>query len=60
VEHLLLEQRLGEAHVGAALHLPLDEAGVDGAAAVVGDPDLLHVHDAGLGVHLDLGDVRRE
>ena len=60
LEDLLLHERLGEAHVGGPLHLPLDQHRVERTAAVVGDPDLLDRHESGLGVDLDFGDVRRE
>ena len=40
--------------------LPFDEGRVERPPAVVGDPDPLHVDEAGLGVYLDLGDVGRE
>src|SRR5690606_36188525 len=43
-----------------ALHLPLDYLAAERAAAVVGDPDGLHVDDAGLGIDVDLGDVGGE
>jgi len=40
-----------------ALDLPLDDHRVDDHADVVRDGDIDHLHDAGLGVDLDLDDV---
>jgi hypothetical protein len=60
LEAVALEQRLAEAHVGAALHLPLDRDRRERAPAIVRDPDVLDLDEAGLGIGLDLGHMRGE
>ena len=57
-KHLFFHERLGQAHVDAALDLPAREHRVDGAADVMGDPDLRHVHPSGPRVDLDLHHAR--
>src|SRR5690606_16316323 len=53
----VLHDRLADAHVDAALDLPLDEHGVERLAAVVRRPDLVDAYAAGRLVDLDLDDV---
>ena len=53
-EDLLLHHRLAQAHVDTALDLAHGQHRVDAAADVVRDPDVLHLVQAGLGVHHDL------
>src|SRR2546430_16617916 len=58
-ERLLFHQRLTQGHVDAALHLADDEHGIDGAADIVGDPDLGDLDFTGLEVAVDLDHRRR-
>ena len=56
----LLEQRPADALRGAAVHLALDERGVQRAADVLGDDVAQQRHGAGLAVHADVArDARR-
>ena len=57
VDDMLLHDRLGEAHVHAAFHLALDDERRECGAAIVGDPDLCNVDDAGLGIDDNFGNV---
>ncbi len=57
---LLFHDRLGETHVGRALHLCFDQHRVQGSPAIVRHPDRLHVHEAGLRIDLHFRHVRRE
>src|ERR1035437_5390480 len=54
----LFAQGLGHAHPHRALHLTLDRERVDGAPAIMRDPDLLDANHAGVKVDLDLDDLR--
>ncbi len=54
----VFEQRLADALCEPAVHLTFDDHRVDHFAEVVDRDEIDDVDDAGLGVDLDLGDVR--
>ena len=56
----LLEERVPDALDNAAVQLALGERGVDDASRVVDRDDAHHAHDAGLGVDLDLDELRAD
>jgi hypothetical protein len=56
----LLEQRVPDALDDAAVQLALGERGVDDAPRVMDRDDAQHAHDARLGVHLDLHELRAD
>ena len=58
--HVLLAERPADALDGAALHLPLDVAGVDGGAGVLDGGEAEDIDLARLGVDLDVDDVAGE
>ena len=55
---MLFVQRVAQAHHGAALHLAFDAHRVDRTACVGRRDEASHLDETGLGVHLDLGELR--
>src|SRR3989442_5712035 len=58
VVHAALEQRLADALRQSAVHLAFDDHRIDDVAEVVASGKIDNLHDAGLGIDLDLTDVR--
>ena len=58
VVHAALEQRLADALRQSAVHLAFDDHRIDDVAEVVASGKVDNLHDAGLGIDLDLTDVR--
>src|SRR5208283_2791288 len=55
VEDTFLEQRIGEPHQDAAMHLALDLPWIYWPAAILHGDDALHAHDTGLGIYRHFG-----